>query len=113
MTDILEMRTADGILRAFEVPSTATNFGALCAEIARIPGVRFLNKRRFLWYDRSGARFEYKGHEFEVSIPRDGYWVGPTSKSVEYPELGDVLQHVKSVLPQSLRHKIIARLLPD
>jgi hypothetical protein len=50
---------------SFRVPDAT--YGYLCRAVSTVPGVDFVQKRRFFWSGSNvGAEFVFRGHAFEI-----------------------------------------------
>jgi hypothetical protein len=89
-----EFRSAQGVLRAFELGREYVTLGALCAALEQMDGVAFENRKPSLW-SNSPVRFTYKGRLYEIAVPFADVWLGPVEPDVAYPETEDLLVYVK------------------
>jgi hypothetical protein len=105
---LCEFRSPAGHLQAFEVCYGQTTFGVLCNALRDMPGVAFVNHSPQAWFTRP-ARFTFRGHLFEVSIPFENIRIAPVEVIDEgLPELDELLEYVRhNVLkPRASRYTI-------
>ena len=109
---VSEFRYSDGTLHAFEIRNEEVDFGSLCQVLARLPGVTFIDAKRFWAYPRP-ARFMFKGVEYEVCIPIADFWVGPTKSELAHAGTEELLVHVRRTVLGRKLYKVLARIFVD
>jgi hypothetical protein len=73
------------------------SFSGLCQCIAEVPGVTFINRRRFFWWsDSIRASFTFQGHAFTIQPDGwdDGLWVQAVSDAADVPQTNSIQQHI-------------------
>jgi hypothetical protein len=69
------------------------SFGRLCDYISQVPGVAFIDRRRFFWgHGDMRAEFKFKNNLFTVSTDAwdDALWVKPKEADANHPEILEI-----------------------
>ncbi len=80
----------------FRVPEAS--YPSLDHALSRIPGVKFMQKRRFLWFgQKAGPDFTFKGHLFEIEKDEwDGVlWIMPKDKQKHETEIRELREAIE------------------
>jgi hypothetical protein len=86
-----EFRDTSGALGIFELSHQFTSLGALCAALARLPGVQFEEARGTIW-SMTPCRFRFRGRTYQVSAPFQDVRVAPIEEGAVYPETEELLR---------------------
>jgi hypothetical protein len=108
---ISEFRDASGALCAFELSQRYTSVGALCAALARLPGIHFEERRVSVWSQQIPNRFTFKGRLYEVSAPHEDVRIAPVEAGAIYQESNELLRLVIEHLAPKWRSRARSRFI--
>ena len=94
MNVINPVTTEDGTPRSFY--SYRISFERMCSCIAKLPGVTFTERRRFMWSGENAvARFQLNGHSFKIESIWADIHVCPEDDVSAFPEIVVIQEHVE------------------
>jgi hypothetical protein len=107
---VSEFRDPSGALGAFELSQRFTSVGALCAALARLPGIHFEESRSSFW-SQGPNRFTFKGHLYEVSAPYQDVRVAPLEAGAASTQSDELLRLVMEHLAPKWQSRARSRVI--
>jgi hypothetical protein len=107
---VSEFRDVTGALGAIELNHHFTTVGALCAALARLPGIEFEPPAASFWA-QGPNRFTFKGHLYDVSAPHEDIRVAAVEPGAAYRETDDLLHLIAEHLVPKWQNRARSRFM--